>query len=45
MIEHSDRLMRFGVEYVEAALAGQERKLIIADNAELKDDWNKPKAY
>lgn len=38
LVEHRDRLMRFGVEYVEATLAGQGRKLIVADDSELKDD-------
>ena len=38
LIEHRDRLMRFGSEYVEAALASQGRKLLIADSQELKDD-------
>jgi putative resolvase len=30
--------MRFGAEYVEAALAAEGRKLIIIDSSELKDD-------
>lgn len=38
LVEHRDRLMRFGTEYVESALAAHGRKLIIADDAELKDD-------
>jgi putative resolvase len=38
LVEHKDRLMRFGAEYVEAALAAQGRKLVIADFFELKDD-------
>lgn len=38
LVEHRDRLMRFGVEYVESALAAQGRKLLIANQAELKDD-------
>jgi putative resolvase len=38
LVEHRDRLMRFGAEYVESALAAQERKLIVADLSELKDD-------
>lgn len=38
LVEHRDRLMRFGSEYVEAALAGQGRKLVIADKTELEDD-------
>lgn len=38
IVEHSDRLMRFGVEYVEALLNSQGRKLVIMDSSELKDD-------
>jgi putative resolvase len=38
LVEHRDRLMRFGVEYVESALASQGRKLLVADRQELKDD-------
>ncbi len=38
LVEHRDRLMRFGAEYVESALAAQGRKLIVADGSELKDD-------
>jgi putative resolvase len=38
LVEHRDRLMRFGAEYVESALAAQGRKLIVADMSELKDD-------
>jgi putative resolvase len=38
LVEHRDRLMRFGAEYVESALAAQVRKLIVADASELKDD-------
>ena len=38
LVEHRDRLMRFGAEYVESALAAQGRKLIVADTSELKDD-------
>lgn len=38
LVEHRDRLMRFGSEYVEAALAAYGRKLMVADPAELKDD-------
>ena len=38
LVEHRDRLMRFGAEYVESALAAQGRKLIVADVSELKDD-------
>ena len=38
LVEHRDRLMRFGAEYVEAVLASQGRKLLVADQGELKDD-------
>jgi putative resolvase len=35
---HRDRLARFGVEYLEAALAAQGRKLIVVEQAEVSDD-------
>lgn len=38
VVEHRDRLMRFGFEYVEAALASQGRRVLVVDPAELKDD-------
>lgn len=38
IVEHTDRLMRFGTEYVEAALTAQGRKLVVVDPQELKDD-------
>ena len=38
LVEHRDRLMRFGAEYVESALAAQGRQLVIADQKELTDD-------
>ena len=38
VVEHRDRLMRFGAEYVESALASQGRKLIVVDPSEVKDD-------
>jgi predicted site-specific integrase-resolvase len=38
VVEHRDRLMRFGGEYVEAALAAQGRRLVVADPGEVKDD-------
>lgn len=38
LVEHRDRLMRFGSEYVESALAAQNRQIIVADSTELKDD-------
>lgn len=36
--EHNDRLMRFGIEFLESALAAQDRKLIIVDKKEVTDD-------
>lgn len=38
LVEHRDRLMRFGSEYVEAALASQGRQIVIMDGTEVKDD-------
>ena len=38
VVEHRDRLMRFGAEYVEAALTAQGRKLIVMESSEVKDD-------
>ena len=38
LVEHRDRLMRFGFEYVESALAAQGRKLLVIESEELTDD-------
>ena len=38
IVEHRDRMMRFGAEYVEAALAATGRKLIVVDPGGVKDD-------
>ena len=38
VVEHRDRLMRFGSEYVEAALAADGRRLLVVDESELTDD-------
>ena len=38
VVEHRDRFMRFGAEYVEAALAAQGRKLMVMESSEVKDD-------
>jgi predicted site-specific integrase-resolvase len=38
LIEHRDRLMRFGFEYIEASLAAQGRKIIVIDAEEITDD-------
>lgn len=39
LVEHRDRLMRFGAEYIESALEAHDRKLVVADKAELKSDY------
>ena len=38
VVEHRDRLMRFGADYVEAAMAASGRKLIVVNEGEMKDD-------
>jgi len=38
IVEHKDRLMRFGSEYVEATLKAQGRQLVIVDSSELNSD-------
>jgi len=38
VVEHRDRLMRFGFEYVETGLAAHGRKICVAEEAEVKDD-------
>jgi putative resolvase len=38
VVEHRDRLMRFGSEFVEASLSARGVKLVIADASELNDD-------
>ena len=38
VVEHRDRLARFGSEYLEAALSASGRKLIVVDRTEMKDD-------
>jgi predicted site-specific integrase-resolvase len=37
-VEHRDRFARFGAEYVEAALAAQGRRLLVADPSEVDGD-------
>lgn len=40
LVEHRDRLARFGVEYLEAALVSQGRSIIVADETEeMADIW------
>jgi putative resolvase len=38
VVEHRDRLARFGVEHLEAALAAQGRRIVVLDPAETSDD-------
>jgi putative resolvase len=38
VVEHRDRLARFGVEHLEAALAAQGRRIVGADPGETTDD-------
>jgi putative resolvase len=38
VVEHRDRLARFGVEHLEAALAAHGREVVVADPGERADD-------
>lgn len=38
VVEHRDRLARFGVEYIEAALAAAGKQLIVINDTEQTDD-------
>ena len=38
VVEHRDRLARFGVEYVDAALRAQGRRVVVIDPGEQTDD-------
>jgi len=38
VVEHRDRLARFGVEHLEAALSAQGRRIMVADPGETTDD-------
>ncbi|GAS88963.1 resolvase domain-containing protein [Mycolicibacterium brisbanense] len=38
VVEHRDRLARFGVEHLEAALSAQGRGIMVADQGETVDD-------
>ena len=38
LVEHRDRLMRFGFEYIEAVLAAQGRKVVVIEKEEISDD-------
>ena len=38
VVEHRDRLMRFGFEYVEAALLASGRRILVMEEEEIADD-------
>lgn len=38
VVEHRDRLMRCGCEYVEAALAAKGQRIAVVDPGEVTDD-------
>ena len=38
VVEHRERLCRFGFEYVEAALAGRGARILVMEDNELQDD-------
>jgi putative resolvase len=38
VVEHRDRLARFGVEHLEAALSAAGRRIVVVDDAETDDD-------
>jgi putative resolvase len=38
VVEHRDRLARFGLEHLEAALSAQGRRVLVVDEGELDDD-------
>lgn len=37
LVEHRDRLARFGIEHLEAALSAQGRPIVVADPGETTD--------
>ena len=38
VVEHKDRLVRFGFEYMEALLTASGRRIIVVDESEMKED-------
>lgn len=38
VVEHRERLARFGVDYIEASLAPQGRRIVVLDETEVSDD-------
>ena len=45
VVEHRDRLARLGSEYIEAALLGAGRRLLVADPTEVEDDLVRDMTY
>jgi putative resolvase len=37
VVEHRDRLARFGSDYIEAAMSASERKVVVVDQTEMND--------
>jgi putative resolvase len=38
VVDHRDRLVRFGVEHLEAVLAATGRRIVVLNPGEVKDD-------
>jgi putative resolvase len=38
VVEHRDRLARFGLEHLEACLSAQGRRVLVVDEGEIDDD-------
>jgi len=38
VVEHRDRLARFGVEHLEAVLVARSRRIVVVDNEDVADD-------
>jgi len=38
VVEHKDRLVRFGFEYLEALFKASGRRIVVIDESEMKDD-------
>ena len=37
-MEHKDRLMRFGFEYIDTLMAAHGQKILVVDESEMQDD-------
>ena len=38
IVEHKDRLMRFGFEYIDTLMAAHGQKILVVDESEMQDD-------